>query len=264
MAEVDGRATVFAAGGASWPLLRQLPLLARLGVISLMLLMLGGLAASAAHLFYHDQNRDEQPGLTVTDVKGVYHGVTATAPLLSSLQSGHPETLAPQDRETLIKWLQGTRIAEDFDNLDLGDSAPGELITANCVSCHNPKATGKDAYPKLPLERWDDVKGVAFSKDIKPNDIKILAASTHVHALSLGTLVLLMSALLLMTTWSRGLVSLLVCAMGVGLTADMAAWWISRHTELAVYAIIGFGALFNAATGLSCLLVMFELFKSKR
>jgi len=252
---------LWAAGGASWPLLRDLPGSARLGVFALMLLIIGGLAASGAHLFFHDQNRDEQPGLTTTDIKGVYHGVNATAPLLSSLRAGHPETLLPNDRETLIKWLEGTRIAEDYDNLDLGDAAPGELIASNCASCHASRSTVPDAMPSLPLERWDDVKAVAFSKDIRPNDVKILAASTHTHALSLATLAAVVSLLLLMSTWPRMLVGLLVGIMGVALTADMAAWWISRPYENAIYVIIACGAAFSGSMALACLMVMAEVFK---
>ncbi len=253
-----------AVGGVSWPLLRELPWLARLGVFALMVLVVGGLAASGAHLFYHDQNRDEQPGLTTTDIKGVYHGVNATAPMLASLRAGHPETLDPKDRETLVKWLEGTRIAEDYDNLDLGDSAPGELIAANCVSCHSFKATASDAFPELPLDRWDDVKNVSFSKDIRPNDVKILAASTHTHALSLATLAAMVSLLMLMTTWNRAWVSLLVGVMGVALLADMAAWWVTRWYEAGAYAIIVFGAAYVVSIGIGCLLVMLELLKRSR
>ena len=138
------------------------------------------------------------------------------------------------------------------------------MIGASCVSCHNRRATGPDAAASLPLERWADVKRVAFSKDIRPNDVKILAASTHTHALSLATLGAVLALLLLMTTWPRGLVSILICGMGVGLAGDMAGWWIARSVESAVYAIIICGAVFIASMALASMLVMGELLKSKR
>ena len=67
------------------PLLRTLPLTVRIGISCLVLVLLGGLAASAMHLFWHYENRDERPGMTMDDLEGAYHGVERTAPILMAL-----------------------------------------------------------------------------------------------------------------------------------------------------------------------------------
>src|SRR5437899_12971105 len=106
-----------------WPRIADLGLAARLGVVCMCLVVLGGLAASWQHIINQNENRDEQPGLSMEDLKGAYHGVQTTAPLMKALSAGHPEALAKPQRDTLIKWLSGDRVAENYDNLDLGDSA---------------------------------------------------------------------------------------------------------------------------------------------
>ena len=46
------------------------PLGIRLGLTGLILVLLGGLYASALHMAHHYENRDERPGLTLDDLEG--------------------------------------------------------------------------------------------------------------------------------------------------------------------------------------------------
>jgi hypothetical protein len=107
----------------------------------------GGLIAALLHMQLHHQNRDSEPGLTVTDLKGVYHGVTSEAPMLRQLKNGHPKdktpdgssTISDEERQILIDWLNSDRISEDYDNLDLGDAAPAEIIAIGCLGLPQPR-----------------------------------------------------------------------------------------------------------------------------
>jgi hypothetical protein len=243
--------------------LRHLGVGARLGLTFLVLTLLGGLAASAQHLLWHHQNRDELPGLSMDDLKGAYHGVNVRSPLIVALERAHPDGMPQADRDALLKWLRGTRISEDYDNLDLGAGAPAEIIAARCVSCHSRQSTDSVAK-RLPLEFFDDVKAVAFSRDIRPTDIKILAASTHTHAISLGVLSIVVSLLLYATRWARSLVGAAIALMGLALFADIAAWWLARESAGLVYIIVIAGAIYNALTALTLLAVLADLWLPTR
>lgn len=242
------------------PKLRRFPLSVRLGISGLVLVLLGGLAASAMHILWHYENRDERPGMSLDDLEGAYHGVERIAPILTALENDHPPGVPDGDRKVLLDWLRGDRISEDYDNLDLGDAAPAEVIARNCLDCHSRQATQGDGIGEtMPLDYFDDVKSLAFSREIKPMPIKVLAASTHAHALSLGTLALVVAALALMTSWPRRLVHGAVCLTGIGLLLDLGSQWITRMEASFIWVLVLSGALYNGLTAVVLCAVLVDL-----
>jgi len=245
--------------------LRALPGSTRLGLSCLVLVLCGGLVASAAHMVWHHGNRDERPEFTIDDVKAQYQGIESRAPLLTALERNHPENLDPKAREVLIKWLSGSRIAEDYDNLDAGDSAPSELIAKNCLSCHSRKAPDTQAVAKkLPLDFYDDVKKVAFSRRIDRTPAKIVAASLHTHSLALGTMSIAIAGLAVCTAWPRRMVGGLVFLSGLGLLMDLACQWFAGDIKPLVYGIIAGGATYAISSGLLLVLILLDLWRPQK
>jgi hypothetical protein len=245
--------------------LRDLDFGARFALTLLVLVLAGGLAASAFHLVEHHQNRDEQPGVSLEDLEGAYHGVDTTAPLVMALERGHPNELAESERATLLKWLGSKRISEDYDNLDLGDAAPAELIQRGCVQCHAKGAKQGDGIGEtLPLSRWDEIKPLAFSKQLSATPVSVLAASTHAHALSLGVLSIVIGLLLLATRWSAFVRNGLFAVAALALFADLASWWLARESASFVLVIAAAGLTYGIATALSLVAIVLDLWLPKR
>lgn len=243
--------------------LRDLGLGTRLGLSFLVLTLLGGLAASAQHLVWHHQKRDERPEMSIDDIFGAYHGIKTTAPLVSVLKRGHPEALPADQRKLLQDWLGGTRISEDYDNIDLGASAPSDVIATNCLSCHS-RQSADAAAKAIPLEFFDDVKKLAFSRDVSPTDVKVLAASTHTHAISLGMLSIVTGALLLGTRLPRAVVGLAIALIGTALFADLASWWLARERPVFVYVIAGAGLAYTVTSAAALAAVFVDLWWPRR
>lgn len=245
--------------------LRDLAFGARFALTLLVLVLAGGLGASAWHLVLHHQNRDERPGVSLEDLQGAYHGVSTTAPLLASLERGHPKELADTERATLLKWLRSKRISEDYDNLDLGDAAPSELIQRGCVPCHARNAKqGEGIGEKFPLDNWNDVKAVAFSKQLEPVPVPVLAASTHAHALALGAMSIVVGLLLLATRWPAWLRNGLFAFAALGLTCDLASWWLAREALGFVSVIVAAGFVYVSCTALSFAAIVLDLWLPRR
>lgn len=247
--------------------LRELHGLTRLAITLAVLIMLGGLGVSGLHLRGHYDNRDGTPGLTLDDIRGAYHGVQTTAALITVLREGHAGAaadadLADGDREILLTWLEGdrNRISGDFDNLDLGDAAPAEVLAVNCLQCHARNASaGGGIGDVVPLEYWDDVEKVAFGKDVQPTNEAVMIASLHTHALSMGMILICTILLAMGTRWRRGLTGLILCVAAFGLAMDLVSWPLARGNDLFVFTIVGGGMLFAMGTGLSLLSVVVDL-----
>ncbi|MDX9911184.1 MAG: hypothetical protein RBS39_05085 [Phycisphaerales bacterium] len=239
--------------------LRSLPVTLRLALACALLTLVGGSAASGLFLYMQYEKRDESPGLTLTDIEGHYHGVRTPSPLVEAISNGHPKDLDPRKRKLLLEWLASDNPGATYDDLDLGDDAPAEILAQDCLSCHSRSSTGPDAYAKVPLEFWDDVRVLAVSRDIQPVDRKILAASTHTHALSLSMLVIVVGALSVMTSWPRVLVNLVVLATCAGLLLDITSWWLAGENLLFARVIVVAGGVFNAGLVLQCVLILLDL-----
>jgi hypothetical protein len=248
--------------------LRHLGWFARLGVTGIVLTLLGGLAASAAYVHVHHAKRDGQPKLSTTDLIGSYHGIDAPAPLLQTLLRGHPEpphALDPAEREALIHWLQGDRVAQNFDNLDLGDLAPSEIIAVNCLQCHSRRVAHTHEIARtVPLEYWDDVSRLAFPLKIDPPPLDILILTTHTHALSLATISGVTMLLLLLTSWPRRMIGFMIGVAGLALLADISSWWLARYDAAFVHVIIVSGSVYLAVTALSQLVILADLLLASR
>lgn len=245
--------------------LRSLPLLGRLGLTCVLIVLLGGMITAGLHISNHHQNRDERAGLSMDDLIGAYHGIRTRAPLLTALERGHPEDLPEQQSAVLLNWLNSERISEDYDNLDLGMAAPAEIIAQQCLQCHARQATEGDGIGEtMPLEYWDDVAGLAFSRNIDPTSVEILTVSTHTHALGIGAVVAVASLLIFLTSWPKRVCGLLVCAAGLGLLLDVGGQWLARLHPVFVYGIVAGGILFGIATVILLLAVIFDLWLPAR
>ncbi len=241
------------------PRLTSLHAFTRLGIALLVVTLLGGYAVSGLHLQWHYSNRDGIEGMTLDDIRGHYHGVQSPSPLIAALESGHPDDLPEPERNTLLEWLRsGANLSEGYDDLDLGDMAPAEIIAVNCLSCHSRSASGPDTYAQLPLEYWDDIQPIAYAKDIQPTSEEILAMSQHTHAPTMAVILIVLAMLGAMTRAPRVLTGLFVFVGSAGLLADMAGWWLARGNDAWVYAIVAGGFCYAAATTLVGVFVVLD------
>jgi len=239
--------------------LSELHIFMRLAIALLVVVLLGGYVVSGLHMKWHYDTRDGIDGLTLDDIKGHYHGVQSPSPLIAALENDHPETLADADRDALLAWLaSGSNLSEGYDDLDLGDEAPAEIIAFACLDCHSRGASAPDAYAQLPLEYWDDIQPIAYAIDIQPTTTEILAMSQHTHAPTMAIILMVLALLGAMTRATRFIIGAIVLIGAVGLLGDMAAWWLARSNEGWVYLIVAGGFLYSAATTLVGLAVILD------
>ena len=244
------------------PRLRTLPLALRAGLTGVVLALVLGLWASLEHLRAHHERRDEVPGFTLDDLVASYHGIHAPARLAESLRAGHASELPAPEREALLRWLSSARVAEDYDNPDLGAAAPAEILAARCTSCHARKA--QDPGARIPLEYWDDVKSLAFARELPATPLAIVTTSAHVHASSMALLSLAVMTLAFCTRWPAWLRCGGPLVGGLALAADLASWFLARECAAFVYVIALAGALWTCWMALALSAILLELWLPER
>jgi hypothetical protein len=240
--------------------LRALSAPFRLGLTGIVLSLLLGVWASLEHLQEHHHNRDGEPGVSMDDLVGAYHGLDRPARLVVALEDGHPEELPAAERTILLDWLASGQVSEQYDALELGDSSPAEVLDRRCLDCHARQATEGDGIgQELPLEYWDDVAKLAFSRSVEATPQEILITSLHTHALAMALVTLAALGLLLATRWPQALVGLVAAGAGVGLIVDLASQLLARGSELFVWGVALGGGLWGATTVAACLAVLLDL-----
>lgn len=237
--------------------LRSLPCALRAGLSGVVLALLLGLWASLDHLRTAEEKRDEVAGLSFDDLVANYHGIHAPSRLSEALRAGHAPQLPEAERAALLAWLGSTRVAEDFDNADLGARAPAEILSARCTSCHARKS--QDQGSALPLEYWDDVKQLAFARELPATPRELVVTSLHAHASSMALLTLAVMALCFCTRWPAWLRCGAALVGGLALVADLASWLLARESAAFVYVIAAAGALWACWMALALVSVLAEL-----
>lgn len=251
--------------------LRSLGLLTRVGLSFAVLVLLGGYLAAGVFVADHHGPRDGREGLQLDDIEGVYHGVTVAPRLLEVLQTGHPANLpgaAPSTQDDqddlahLTTWLQSGRVAEDWNNIDLGDGygAPSEVLSDACAKCHS-RGAGAAVRAEPMLEGWEDVSKLAVPRVVLPTDKALLLASTHAHAPAMSMVALLAILLSALTCWPRLLVGSCAVLAGAGLLLDLGAWWLARETAGLAWLIVAGGAAHALGTCALLALVLAELWR---
>ncbi len=242
--------------------LRNLPFGAKLGILCAVVVLFGGYEfAAIKHLIEHHSPRDGEEGFSLADVEGVYHGLNVESSLRGAIERGHPDTLPAEEREALLDRLRSepNDIRTNYDNFDLGDLAPAEIIDRSCLSCHA-RSASDPVGRTIPLENFTDVEAIAFSRNVPPMDPAILLASLHAHAPTMAVITIVVAILACMCGWAPGwLRGLLILLAGAALLVDMASWFPARSYGSLSALILGGGVLHSAAMGLLMLIVAVEL-----
>ncbi len=230
----------------------------RLGMGLLVVCLVGGYVVSGVYLKQHYENRDEQPGLTFTDIQGAYAGANVPSPMLGALERGHPDDLAVADREALVRWLTSDSVRADYENFELGEEMPADIIAISCLECHS-RSSAADVKASPMLDYPDDVFANAESKEILPKDPKVLVASIHAHLPAMATCSIALALLAGMSRWPRAVVGVLVTATAVGLIGDFGGQWLARTQGPGwTWAIVVGGFFASGGVGLLGLLALAE------
>jgi hypothetical protein len=267
-------------------------------MITLFLALVGsGYLVATANIYMQHENADLEPGLTLNDLKRNFHGiekvitpeakVTVNSMMLEQVREGgdmreHLEPGGEPAIRALISWLENTASEGDFVKPALfaeGDPSAQQVITDQCVECHN--ADGGESEDAPFADTMDDdadfvqladyVEQDRVTEDagpktlvLAPKALKTLVLITHQHILSIPVFTLIVGILFLMTGFSPAIKTILVPLPMLAVVADIGGWWAARYSEPFIYVIAAAGAVFGTTFGLQILGVLSSMWLGKK
>jgi hypothetical protein len=267
--------------------LARLSLPARLMVTLFLALIGSGYLVAAYKIYVWHQDADGREGMTINDLRAVYHGIEMritedAAPIVHKSEmleevseGGAMRQFLAKGGEpairTLIGWLETGAKEETFTQGSLyheGDPSPQQVIASQCLKCHH--ADGGDAedipyaqdalstptyalVAKVAAPHIEEVDGETRIVRIGPTSFRELLHVTHAHILSIPVFALIVGSLFLLTSFSSRVKLVLVPLPMLALCVDFASWWLARSIEPFIYLIAAAGSVFAVGLGLQIL-----------
>jgi len=209
--------------------IKSLPLGGRLAVSLFTLTMLAALLA--AELLVHNILGGD---LSVDSVKAKYAGS-----LLVGSMHGQMYEYVTEDESIAIveRWIAAGATEQGYKEDGVRD-----VMEEDCTNCHSKTSTMTDAMPSMPLTSYADVKKLA-ARGLPTGK---LLMQLHVHAYTLGVILLVLGLLLAAADVASFWKVLLPLVAFAGLWIDTAGWILGRVGEWAAWLIMGGGGLLAA------------------
>jgi hypothetical protein len=265
--------------------LSELSVPAKITATAFLLLIGSGYLVAVTKIYVWHNMADGTPGLSMDDLRAVYHGLIKAippearqkpiSPMLKEVSAGgkmrkHLLKGGDPAKWALIGWLEQGAMRETFDkpgkshNQDI--PSPQQVIADLCIKCHNAADGEEREIPYSPDTKTAPQYALVAKKALTPpvspeNEInyfdaiseKELLHITHAHILSIPVFVLLVAVMFLHTglaPWFKLIISPLPM---IATCVEFACWWLARSWEPAVYGIAAAGAVFGIALGVQIL-----------
>lgn len=272
-----------------------------------------GYLLALGNMYHRHRLADGLDGLTLDDLRAVFSGLERPIPEPAA-QSGDDsmvsenmvapsrmwEIVQPGEKmyEHLVKggdeavralnhWLEHGASEDMFHMSGLvqpGDPSPEQIISRNCLRCHNADDGEKQDTPYGPdiftvnydmvykyaapgtaeessekVEPSASAAGGPKVERIRPQSASHLFLVSHIHMLSIPVFSLILGVLTLLTDLPGRFRALLAVLPMTASIVDFTCWWATRWSDAFVYAMVAAGVVFGLSFAAQILVVLYHL-----
>ena len=211
-----------------------------------------GYLAALTYLFFVDVDPHQKMGMSMAEgIDMKYRGQRGNTRLEAALHGSMADRGSAEDRQAIIRWIQGGATIEGFD-------AVKPLFEKNCAACHSPKS----GLPVPPLTSYDEVRkvaqvdtGLSFSQ---------LARVSHVHLFGISIIFLLTGGIFALSAIAAKWRLLIIAMPYIAIWADIGSWWLVKFYSVFAYVVLLGGALMGVALAAQILISLWEMWFKKR
>ncbi|MBL1352725.1 MAG: hypothetical protein COA61_005240 [Zetaproteobacteria bacterium] len=220
---------------------------------SMFLITIGiGYLFALLNLYYTDQGRDGEPGLSVKDVTLAYYG-SHNQTRLGAAINGPMEPNLPNAaaKTTILDWIQHGATKEEFE------AKVNPIMQANCVMCHS-------AASGMSIPHFDSYEHVL---ELTGTDtgatIPALVRVSHIHLFGIAFILFLIGRIFLLCELPVLFKRVVVAAPFAFLILDISSWYITKLIPQFAYVVIAMGAFVGITFAIQIFTSLYQMWLYK-
>ncbi|MDQ6952694.1 MAG: hypothetical protein Q9M15_04120 [Mariprofundaceae bacterium] len=220
---------------------------------SMFLITIGiGYLFALLNLYYTDQGRDGEPGLSVKDVTLAYYG-SHNQTRLGAAINGPMEPNLPNAaaKTTILDWIQHGATKEEFE------AKVKPIMQSNCVMCHS-------AASGMSIPHFDSYEHVL---ELTATDtgatIPALVRVSHIHLFGIAFILFLIGRIFLLCELPVLFKRVVVAAPFAFLILDISSWYITKLIPQFAYVVIAMGAFVGITFAIQIFTSLYQMWLYK-
>ncbi|VAV83202.1 hypothetical protein MNBD_DELTA01-1457 [hydrothermal vent metagenome] len=202
-------------------------------------------------IFSTVSTKDGKPGLSVEDIIIKYHGNRSGTKLEAALTGGMNAYVSPEDHMVIISWIHNGARESGFRK------KVEPILTARCVSCHNP-----DGFmARVNLRGYTNVMN--FVKVDTGQSISALVRLSHIHLLGMAILFYLLGRIFLLAELPPLLKRIAIIVPFAAILLDIGSWWFTKYAYVFAYTVQGGGALMALSFAFQSFVSLYQMWFMK-
>ncbi len=232
--------------------LAGLPASAKIAVTAVLVFAGIGYLLGFLNIYLSYSPVDQQPGLSVEDVRLSFWGSRGQTRLETAIDGTmRPYFQSDADYQATKAWIQAGAPEDQFPAIQ-------PIFESSCISCHSAEAALGGAV----LVTYQDVS--AFLQQDTGKSIPRLVSISHTHWLPTLTITTVLVFILLLTAYPERLKIVVASFSYFAILFDIGSWWLAKLSPaLAVLVILG-GVSLAVSFLVPILLSLYDLWLGRR
>ncbi len=207
-----------------------------------------GYLFAMGHLYFSNQGRDGEAGLSVEDVRIAYYGKhqqTRLGAALNGAMGGNLEF--PEQKKIIFDWIEAGKDVDEFND----KVAP--IFNESCVMCHS-EASGMGLPP---LTNYEEV--LKLTEMDTGASIQSLVRVSHIHLFGIAFILFFVGRIFILCEMPIMVKRITVAIPFIAMLLDIFSWYITKVFPGFAYVVVISGALMGIAFGIQILVSLYQM-----
>ncbi len=233
--------------------LRSVPTSSKVALTVLLCVAGIGYLMGFANIYVSYSPTDQQPGLSVADIRLSFYGSRGATRLEKSVGGSMRQYLASEtDYATVTTWLRGGAGRGDFETV------VKPIFDVSCTLCHSAEARIADVV----TASYDDVVPLLAQDTGKP--VSRLIGLSHTHLLATLPVIFILCLIFSFTRFGEKVKVPVMAFSTLAILFDVSSWWLAKLSGVLAPLVLLGGISLALSFAALILLSLYDLWLARR